>query len=54
MDSTTTTGWFEGFSAAVRAKAEALCGRDGVFDARRAGRALRACCEGGERSAYPL
>ncbi|MBK6530942.1 MAG: hypothetical protein IPF99_15405 [Deltaproteobacteria bacterium] len=54
MDSTTTTGWFEGFSEAVRAKAEALCGRDGVFDARRAGRALRACCEGGDRPAYPV
>ena len=25
--------------------------RDGVFDARRSGRALRACCEGGERPA---
>jgi hypothetical protein len=54
MDSTTTTGWFEGFSEAVRGKAEALCGRDGVFDARRAGRALRACCEGGDRPAYPV
>lgn len=54
MESTTTTGWFEGFSEAVRAKAEALCGRDGVFDARRAGRALRACCEGGDRPAYPV
>lgn len=54
MDSTTTTGWFGGFSEAVRAKAEALCGRGGVFDARRSGRALRACCEGGDRPAYPV
>lgn len=54
MDNTSSTGWFVGFSDAVRAKARALFERDGVFDARRAGRVLRACCEGGERPAYPV
>lgn len=54
MDITTSTGWFAGFSDAVRAKARGLFERDGVFDARRDGRSLRACVEGGERPAYPV
>ncbi len=54
MDITTSTGWFGGFSEAVRAKARALFGRDGVFDARRDGRSLRACVEGGDRPSYPV